>query len=594
MRYILAFVLILSLGCRTAAPERKDSADPEVRIETLFVEPGHAIAWCAKDAAPALLERPDGVIFHDADSVIRIRVPRAEGQVPYHAHLLHGTSDLHVAQAEDGTLAIDLAKIAEPALLVVSSATARMQIPKVPEREMPLLAPYTASFRLIPRAHAATLSSLQPFRYEWAHPRATVSLFVQTFNRSDMLVTLSDPGKGADYLFADGAIRSSDAILVPRMTVEVSEPTGRVWFRTGAYPVPEGAAECELSLAGLRVIPFAPPPRVELAFLDERPATSLRIAARFHGVSDRRRPRFILAAAHPVGGAEKIRVRIQEHEVAGELACLFDFSDLDAAHFPWTGYVAHRLVEPWRTTGGFHSPCAPLSVEPRGSDGPPASAHLPAFASHCAMVTLLGKGRLESELPPFLGAYLSPRPGRAYLARPIPVPWTPVRPVVGVPATPVRPRPTRFPTTGAVAASTPVDVVAAVVRAGVQPIHAEFDADSARLLVPEEGGLRAVTFRFGSETRLPQGLRPVAVPFHDPDAAEVAIRTGLPVRFTGRAAEVPVQALWTRAEDWRTAYDDGNRRAREREESRDPASTSGFDFWPGYRPREVRAAREAK
>lgn len=583
-----ALALVLLAAC--ASTGTKKDPEPQVSTEILFVEPDHKIAWCQKDGAAGLQQHPDGVLFVDAESVVRVRVPSAQGQVPYHAHVFAKDRDLCFGQGKDGDIAIALPADAE--LLVVTSATVKMHVPdpSVSDRVLPLLAPYAQSFRLVPRDQAAALSSLQPFRYEWKHPQANVTLFVQSSNRSDMLLTLSDPDGGADYLFADGAVRwkGGDANLIPRLTVDVTT-AGKTWLRAGAYPVPDQAwlekDPFDLNLAGLTVIPFAPPPRVELALLDERPATSLRIGAKFHGLRPQETLRFVLAAGHPAEGIEKIRVRVQETEVtAAETSMLVDFSDLDSEQFPITGYVAHRLIEPWRTTGGRSVP--PLGRFEGVTEGEAAgSIFVPVYAPHCALMTLLGKGKVQSEIPTFLGQYMEPRSSGRF-GVPIPVPWSPVLPVNPVLPTPTNPVVPTVPSTGVIGVpanppSLPVTVVSVAVSNGVTPVSVSVQSGVATLGIPTPRGVVRAQFRIvtgAPSLTLPPGLLPVATAWSDPDSADRA--AGF-LRFSGRGAFAPSSVLFSPSEEWRSAYAEGVKRD-EREEPGVDAPT-GFDFWPGYR-----------
>lgn len=611
MRVRRGLALLLLAACQSSAPAPAKKSEPQVAMEILFQEPDHRAAWCQKDAAAGLAEHPDGVLFFDAGSLLRVRVPDSPGQVPYHAHVFYRAdkelADRSFVQQKDGAITIDLSKLANPELLVVTSATVKMHVPDpaVPDRTIPLLAPYAQAFRLVPRDRAAALSTLQPFRYEWKHPQANVSLFVQTSNRSDMLLTLSDPDGGADYLFADGAIRwkSGDAALVPRVTIDV-ETGGKTWLRAGTYPVPDAAwtekDPFDLSLAGLTVIPFAPPPRVELALLDERPATSLRVGAKFHGLRPEETLRFVLAAGHPAEGTERIRVRVQETEVTSatpESSMLLDFSDLDAAMFPVTGYVAHRLVEPWRTTGGLYAPCEPLGrfegvASAEGTA--PSSLHLPIYASHCALVTLLGKGRVDHELPLLLGAYMTPNSSGRLFPVPVPVPWSPVWPSNPVNPVPTNPTVPTLPSTGYVGVpanppSLPVSVVIAAIGNNVHPVSVSVQGNVATLGVPTPRGVVRARFTIGTNPGFtpPEGLEPIQVSMNDPDAGDRAVTRAvalrLPILVSGRGAYVPSDVLWTPApeSDWRSAYLEGVKRDERDDETVD--APTGFDFWPGYR-----------
>ena len=156
-RAVLVAAMFAFAACRSTPSGTGNEAATQVRFETLFHEAGHRLAWCQKEAADGLAQHPDGILFFDADSVLRIRVPNDHGQVPYHAHLFHRPAseivDIAALQETDGTIGFDLARYPNPELLIVTSATVKMHVadPQLSDRTMPLLAPYAISFRLVPR-----------------------------------------------------------------------------------------------------------------------------------------------------------------------------------------------------------------------------------------------------------------------------------------------------------------------------------------------------------------------------------------------------------------------------------------------------------
>lgn len=618
----LAVAVGASFSCASAPSIPEGPSPTPVKSETLFTEPEHEAPWCQKEALDHFRTLPDGVLFFDADSRIRLCVPSDPGQIPYHAHLFFREgaelAERWFPQGPNGRMEIDLSRFPEPEFLLLTSATARLRVqdPQTSERQLPLLAPYAMAFRMVPREQADLYAGVQPFRYEWKHPAATVQLFAQSFNRNDMLLTLLDSQKGAEYLFADGAFhwKGGDALLVPRATVEVASGSGQVWQRSATYPIPdpvweEGSASLALTLMGLEVLPFAPPPRVDLALLDEKPATSFRIGARFQESGVERRRHLVLLGGTPVDGRERVALRIQTAELPsemGEATYLMDFSDLEPSRFPVTGYLAHRVVEPWRAPGGFHRACAPLgTAEARVlvGGGSPSRVVAPVFASHFALVTLLGKGGMESELPTFLGTYLTPRTTARgpIFAVPVPVPWPPIVPVPTLPVFPAVPVATpvphfAVPVTVTVLPATPLPTA---VIAALSP---HLDATSADVGSLGEGtvvawterGLESVTVNVTTGPRssvtLPEGLRPATLSFQDPNLANrIAQAAGTDGIFTGRAVVAPLRVLWHRANvEWRAAYETGIER--EQTGRRPIADRTGFDFWPGYRPPQVSAA----
>ncbi|MBI2901140.1 MAG: hypothetical protein HYY17_13230 [Planctomycetes bacterium] len=445
---LAAAFILLPLACRTTTnpPNRPDPK--EVEFEVLFAEPDHEAEWCLKAAlAESYKEVADGTIFFERDATIRIKVPSGPGKEPYHAHLFHRPKDTlvqHLAvQGSNGAIEIPLSKFERPEILIVTSASMRMldAKDKAAIHDKPLLAPYGMSFRLVPQEQAKHLASLQPFRYEWSHSTAKAALFVQSFNRSDMLLSLLDLTGQAGYLFSDGYYqwKGGDGYLAPRAVVEVVDAQGEVRQRSATYSVPERArAEAKpfaLRLAGAELLAFAPPACVQLSHPEERPATAARIAAHFEGVGPKGLHRLVLAAGYPIGSAEKIGVRVQSDEVTAEKhegSYLVDLSDLDRSSFPMTGFLAHRFVEPWRSGGGFYAPCEPLGrseVRPGNSQDARMKLHprifAPRYASHYDPIFWFGAGGGEDRLKKFLSEYWAAGGGSGSPGGGTPDPWDP-------------------------------------------------------------------------------------------------------------------------------------------------------------------------
>lgn len=424
---LLAVVLILPLACRTSS-SRPELNPKEVEYEVLFAEPDHEIDWCLKKAlADSYASTTDSTIFYDRDTVIRIKVPTGPGKEPYHAHLLHWRQDrLHqhfAAQGPDGSIKIPLSQFERPETLILTSAALRMldAKDKVALRDKPLLAPYAMSFHLAERQTAPVLASLQPFRYEWNYRRGNAALFVQSFCRSQMLLNLLDLDGKAGFLMDESYYHSKDldAYLTPHVILDMVDKTGRTLQRVGTYSAAETAWKdsrpFSLRFLDKELIAFAPPPRVEISMPEDDPAKSATITARFKGIRPKSKLHFVLAAGYPLGTRERTGVRAQTEVITEEKqegTYVVSLDDLDSTAFPMTGYVAHRLVEPFRTAHGMYAPCEPLGRfatpffgESIGRLHP--KVLVPRHAGHYDLIYWLGSGGGENEARKFLLAYYS-------------------------------------------------------------------------------------------------------------------------------------------------------------------------------------------
>ncbi len=428
---LTAAVLFLPLACRTTSNQSNRPDPKEVEYEVLFSEPDHEVEWCLKKAlAEDYTTVTDSTIFFDRESTIRIKVPSGPSKEPYHAHLLHRRKDTllqHLAvQGPDGAIEISLSKFEQPEILVLSSASMRMLDAKdrTALRDKPLLAPYAMSFRLAERQTGPTITSVQPFRYEWKYGTGTAALFVQSFCRSQMLLNLFDLDGKAGFLLGEGYYHSKDvnAYLTPHVLLDVRGATGETYQRIGTYSVAETAWRKDPKPFSLRfldteLIAFAPPARVELSMPEQDPATSATVTARFEGVRPKSPLHFVLAAGYPQGNRERVGVRVQTDTVTAEKrdgTYVVSLDDLDPSTFPMTGYVAHRLSEPFHTPHGFYAPCEPLgrSTTPLfGDEDSLAKLHpkvlIPRYASHYDVIYWFGTGGGENEAKKFLLAYYS-------------------------------------------------------------------------------------------------------------------------------------------------------------------------------------------
>ncbi len=440
---IVVLAVLAPLGCRSG-PDEATGGRASARFEVTFVGPDHEVGGCLKALGDSLIDHPDGVLFFDRDSRIKVKPPRGRGVEPYHVHLEHRvageTLDALVQADESGLIEIDLGRFNQPELLIVTSAGLhlRRKSPgqKGAEREeapSPVTAPYAMSFRLVPSDQAELLMSLQHFRYDVKTPVGTLSLFVQSYNRRDMLLAWVDARKKLDVLIKEDPyvyLKSSEGYVPPRVLVEVYEGggKGRLWQRAGTWHIPDEAGSVADSgkrpfvfrTAQRELIAFDPPARVDLALPDEPSATSARVTARFSGVDATQGLRFVLAGQYPTGPRGESSVRVQSQEITAENpegSYLFDLSDLDQSRFPLTTTLAHRLVQPWVMHAGMYDRRPPRGVASVSLDGgslPRLHARIltPRYASHFDWITFFGgsgaRGSAESDRT---GASDGERPG---------------------------------------------------------------------------------------------------------------------------------------------------------------------------------------
>lgn len=410
--FVVAVGLVALLACAVGGP--RPAPPREHVIECVFQAPEHTVESCLHGLGPSLLGLPDSKLFFEKDSVLRIHTPPGFEFEPHHAHLFHRV-DVHLveqvlgpADAKTGILTINLADYAKPEKLIVTSADHRATPtpaakPEAAALGAAILPPYALSFDLVSKAGgAATLLSLQPFKYELESPLGTLQLLVTPANRGDMLLSLVDLDQKLSRTFKEAYFhyRPADAALAPRLTVEVETAAGRTWQRTGAWPVPPGALAAIKGAEGpdaftfaLRtfrkdLIPFGPPAELMLAYPKDAPQVTANLTARISGMRKNGSCRLVIAHAVPDDRAArsysfKTQTVGLTHD-APEQSFGVDLSHVDASRFPVTAAVTHRLVTAWTTKSGLYAPEPPIAtyrVAALEPDGPAAPAHIIAASS---------------------------------------------------------------------------------------------------------------------------------------------------------------------------------------------------------------------
>lgn len=402
-----------------------------VLVESVFMEGGHPPERCLSGLAKSLRDLPDGVLFFDrADSRIRVTPPRGPSIESYHVHLIHRVGgdvlDHVVRQNDAGLIDLDLSRFDQPEELIVLSssyrfsksedAPAKEQGGREQEAQTP---PYAMAFRLVPADQSELVMSLQPFRYVVETNLGNLSLFVQSFNRRDMLLTWVDPGKKMGTLIKEDPyihLKKQDAYIPPRLVVDVLTGKGDLpWQRAGTWHLPgtalrsENASEAPFAfrIPGSELISFGPPARVDFTLPEQSPATSARIEAKYSGVRPKDSLRLVFAVQYPTGRAKETAFRIETQDVTpttGKGTFLADFGDQDPARFPINSALVHRFVQPWRLHGGAYTPEQPLgtskvSLEPKAGPGKlHARVVAPRYASHYDFLSFLGDARGKSAL----------------------------------------------------------------------------------------------------------------------------------------------------------------------------------------------------
>ncbi|HTF58233.1 MAG TPA: hypothetical protein VK661_13460, partial [Planctomycetota bacterium] len=415
--FVVALGLLLPLFACRSADKRPSWLDrkPAYTFEVLFVEKGHELSACARGLKESLLGLPDGVLFFEADSKVRIKAPK--GKEPYHVHLIHRVGedlvDRVVGESDPatGVIEVDLSGYPSPEQLVVTSAAHRMKPTSAADaadgKSPAILPPYSLSFKLVPADQAETLMALQSFRYEARTPRGVMNLFVQPLNRGDMLLTWIDPIHAHGSLFADAYVHFAplDAVVVPRLTVEVAQEDGRVWQRAGAWPVPAGefptakrppgtgARDANFAIRTPRqeLVKFSGPPRLRLNLVGDRPETSVQLKATVSQADEDEMFTAVLVPTVPgPEGAvsDYLPQTIQLTDAEREVVATVDLGSLDPARYPLTASISHRFVSSWITKGGAFLPKPPRGVnevrdsqEPNKEDRPKLHARIITAAS---------------------------------------------------------------------------------------------------------------------------------------------------------------------------------------------------------------------
>lgn len=425
---VWGFLAVAALaGCQTAPTGAEAPIPPSARVRVVFTPQDHHAEQCLKALAASLEEVPDGVLFYDRDSRIRVTPPRGQGIEPYHCHVRHRVGneicDSVVCQDAKGFVEVDLSRFDRPETLLVTSSALVWKsrkngvkpapgAPRPPDD--PIMAPYAMSFRLVPSDQVEVLTSIQPFRYEVASPLGKLQVFVQSFNRRDFLCTWIDAGRKLGPLIAEDPhvyYRPEEGVIPPRLTVDVFDAaTGKAWQRAGTWHLPETIVREEdpakkpfvLRTARRDLVAFNAPPGVDLAVPTEPAGTSARIQARFSGLGEKDAIRLTLAARVPVRLNLDFNVRTQSDEInSGKREANYVVGLNPDDPYPLTAALVHRFTQPWRMTGGMYRPEPPLGVGTVTLDreGPetlprlPKRVVAPKYASHYDWVLFLGDGK---------------------------------------------------------------------------------------------------------------------------------------------------------------------------------------------------------
>ncbi|HVR84611.1 MAG TPA: hypothetical protein VMU54_09890, partial [Planctomycetota bacterium] len=388
----LVALLLAVASCRSADPFPREK---KVSVEAVFSEREHKIESCMKGLAASYLELQDSVLFFDPDSKIRIKPPSMGGCEEYHAHLSQRVGgellDQVFHQDQNGLIEVDLGRFADPETLIITSAAYKIRQTEVPSRiakaapdakpEEGIAPPYSVSYRLLPADTASTVLSLQTFRYDIVTPVGLLHVLPTSFNRGDQIITMVDPSRKLSELMEEDpyvTIARTNSSIVPKLTVEVLGPGGKVWERTGTWHVPTGLGQIfkpgekpfVIRSDERELISFAQPPRVELALPEDVPATSARIGVKFSGVGTKDTLKFVLGCVYPLGRQGDFGARVQTHEVTKETSAATYTASLDGLPpeaFPLTSSITHRLVQPYRLTGGRYTPQEPQGKAVLGS-----------------------------------------------------------------------------------------------------------------------------------------------------------------------------------------------------------------------------------
>jgi len=359
---------------------------------TLLFKQKHTLAECANATAnessfdKLLLDYPDTLLFHDPDSVVAVRVPSRGEQ--YHVHILHrdGSNKLvdklqhegarnnkNTGKKEgNGQIVINLAKYPNPEHIVVvtwpimEKQEAEADTSKgADDVQRALIPPFFMSLKLELLTKAEPLVMKQSFRHELQSPVGNIDVMVQPFNHGDMLLNMIDRDKKLPRLLWNmfPAYRPADATLAPRLLAEVYTRKGQMYQRIGIWPVPSDypkqdpdAAVFALRTKKYEVISFAAPPQVDLVVPQERPGIEADIVASFTGISDDQPCRLIFAHSYADVEEGQYSLFAQDHEIRGDTKkgkYPISMKNLAASRFPLTISVAHRFVQPWKTTGGY-------------------------------------------------------------------------------------------------------------------------------------------------------------------------------------------------------------------------------------------------
>lgn len=468
-----ALVALGLLASCTGIPEAKPVRGPGgVLVESVFMEGEHRTERCLGELAKSLHDQPDGVLFFDRqDAKVRVTPPRGPSIESYHVHLLHRVGgDLldHVVRQNDaGLIELDLSRFDQPEELVVLSSAYRFSKQEgSPSKEGPgreeeaLTPPYAMSFKLVPVEQSELVMSLQPFRYVVETNLGNLSLFVQSFNRRDMLLTWVDSSKNLGAVIKEDPyihLKRQDAYIPPRLLVDVLRGKGNLpWQRAGTWHLPPAPSRPQngdelpfsFRVPGKELIAFGPPARVDFTMPEKPPATSARIDAKYAGVRAKDALRLVFAVHYPTGRAKETAFRIETQEVNATTekgSFVADLSNQDPARFPMNAALLHRLVQPWRLHGGAYTPEKPLgtSTVSVGPGGGPGKIHArvvaPRYASHYDFLSFLGAGGKnsgDSITRAFSGA-----PGSPNVTPPPTGPVTPTPPVppAGPPVPPTAP-----------------------------------------------------------------------------------------------------------------------------------------------------------
>ncbi len=455
-----AYLALALVASCSGIPEGATPRGPGgVLVESVFLEGDHRAERCLSELAKSLRDLPDGVLFFDReDSKIRVTPPRGPSIESYHVHLIHRVGadvlDYVARQNDAGLIDLDLSRFDQPEeLIVVSSAYRFSKHEEAASKggagrdEEALTPPYAMAFRLVPADQSEVVMSLQPFRYVVETNLGNLSLFVQSFNRRDMLLTWVDPGKKLSALIKEDPyihLKKEDAYIPPRLVVDVLRGKGDLpWQRAGTWHLPGsalrsvGAGDLPFSFRtpGKELISFGSPARVDFTLPEQPPATSARIEAKYSGVRPKDALRLVFAVQYPTGRGKETAFRIENQDVTattGKGSFVASFADQDPSRFPINSALVHRFVQPWRLHGGAYTPEKPLgtsavSLEPKGGPGKiHARVVAPRYASHYDFLSFMGEGRGKTSGDSFLRGF-SGGPGSPN-ATPPPVDPPPVIP----------------------------------------------------------------------------------------------------------------------------------------------------------------------